>query len=60
MRRISQTKLSMDLNISQNAISRYENGLREPDFSTLILIADYFNVSIDFLLGRTDRPEVNR
>ena len=59
-RRISQVKLSIDLNISQNTISRYENSIREPDFSTLILIADYFDVSIDYLLGRTDRPEVNR
>ncbi|MBQ3497607.1 MAG: helix-turn-helix transcriptional regulator [Clostridia bacterium] len=55
-RGISQVKLSMDLNLSQNTISRYETGVREADYKTLILIADYFDVSIDYLLERTDNP----
>ena len=59
-RGITQLKLSMDLSISQNSISRYETGEREADYSTLIRIADYFNVSIDYLLNRTDNPEINR
>lgn len=59
-RGISQLKLAMDLNMNQNSISRYENGEREADYRTLILFADYFNVSIDYLLGRTDNPTVNR
>ena len=58
--RISQVKLAMDLNMNQNSISRYETGEREADYSTLIALADYFNVSIDYLLGRTDNPIVNR
>jgi transcriptional regulator with XRE-family HTH domain len=53
---ISQVKLAMDLNMNQNSISRYETGQREADYATLIKIADYFNVSIDFLLERTDNP----
>ena len=53
---ISQLKLAMDLQLNQNAISRYETGLREADYSTLIKIADYFDVSIDYLLERTDNP----
>ena len=53
---ISQVKLAMDLNMNQNTISRYETGQREADYATLIKIADYFNVSIDFLLERTDNP----
>ena len=53
-RNISQLKLSMDLQLNQNAISRYETGLREADYATLIKIADYFNVSVDYLLERTD------
>ncbi len=57
---ISQLKLAMDLNMNQNSVSRYENGEREADYATLIKIADYFNVSIDFLLERTDNPEMNR
>ena len=59
-RNILQLKLSMDLQLNQNAISRYETGLREADYATLIKIADYFNVSIDYLLERTDNPEINR
>lgn len=56
-RHISQMKLAMDLNMSQNTISRYENMEREADYRALILIADYFGVSLDYLLGRTDDPE---
>ena len=44
---ISQIKLAMDLNTSQNTISRYETGEREPGINELIKIADYFNVSVD-------------
>lgn len=46
----------MDLNMNQNTISRYENGTRQADYQTLILLADYFDVSIDYLLERTDNP----
>jgi len=54
---ISQLKLAMDLDMNQNSVSRYENGIREADYATLIKIADYFNVSIDYLLERTDNPD---
>ena len=57
---ISQLKLAMDLNMNQNSISRYENGERQADHTTLIAFADYFNVSIDYLLDRTDNPKINR
>lgn len=53
---ITQIKLAMDLNLNQNSISRYEKGVREADYKTLIMLADYFNVSIDYLLERTDNP----
>lgn len=56
---ISQLKLALALNTNQNTISRYETGEREPDINTLIQIADYFNVSIDYLLERTENPQVN-
>ena len=59
-RKISQVKLAMDLSMNQNSISRYENGTREADYKTLIQFADYFDVSIDYLLERTDNPKVNR
>ena len=53
-KKVSQLKLAMDLDMNQNSISRYENMERQADYATLIKIADYFNVSIDYLLGRTD------
>ena len=51
---ISQLKLALDLNMNQNSVSRYENREREADYETLIKFADYFDVSLDYLLGRTD------
>lgn len=57
---ISQLKLSIDLNMNQNSISRYETGAREADYATLIKFADYFDVSIDYLLERTDNPKINK
>ena len=51
---ISQLKLALDLNMNQNTISRYENMEREADYETLIKMADYFNVSLDYLLGRSN------
>lgn len=49
----------MDLNTSQNTISRYETGDREPGINELIKIANYFSVSIDYLLEQTDNPKRN-
>ncbi|MBQ7974781.1 MAG: helix-turn-helix transcriptional regulator [Clostridia bacterium] len=56
---ITQLKLAMDLNMSQNTVSRYESGKREAGYNELIKIADYFNISIDYLLERTDNPKMN-
>lgn len=57
---ISQLKLATDLNTNQNTISRYETGEREPGITELIRIADYFNISVDYLLGRTENPRINK
>ena len=59
-RNISQLKLAIDLNMNQNSISRYETGERQADYATLIKFADYFDVSIDYMLCRTDKPEMNK
>ena len=59
-RNISQLKLALDLSMNQNTISRYETGEREADYKTLIKIAGYFNVSIDYLLERTNNPKINK
>ncbi len=58
-RKVSQLKLAMDLNMNQNTISRYETGEREPGVTELIKIANYFRVSIDYLLEQTDNPQRN-
>lgn len=55
-RGISQLKMAMDLHMNQNSISRYETGEREADYATLIRFAEYFGVSIDYLLEVTDEP----
>jgi len=57
---ISQLKLAIELNTNQNTISRYETGEREPGINELIRIADYFNISIDYLLERTDNPHIQK
>ena len=49
----------MDLNLTQNTVSRYETGEREPGIAELVRIADYFHISVDYLLERTDNPEMN-
>lgn len=41
--------------MNQNTVSRYENLERQADYETLVKIADYFDVSLDYLLGRTDK-----
>lgn len=57
---LSQLRLATDLHTTQNTISRYETGEREPGIAELIKIADYFNVSVDYLIGRTDCPQFSK
>ncbi len=57
---VSQLKLAMDLNMNQNSVSRYETGARQADYETLIAFADYFNVSVDYLLERTENPKISK
>lgn len=49
---LSQAELSKKICISQQSISAYENGTREPDINTINLICDFFDISSDELLGR--------
>lgn len=46
----SQLKVAMDLNISREALSYYENGQRNPDLEMLVRMSEYFHVSIDYLI----------
>ncbi len=56
---ITQIRLSIAAEVSQETISAYESGKAMPSAETLIKIADFLNVSIDYLLDRTDIPVVN-
>lgn len=49
-RKLNQQKVAMDLNISREALSYYENGKREPSLSLLLEMSRYFNVSINYLI----------
>lgn len=50
---LSQSELGKTLNVTPQSISNYETGKRMPEISELIKLADYFGVSIDYLVGRT-------
>lgn len=59
-RNINQQKIAVELEISQESISKYETGKAFPSKDILIKLADYLNCSVDYLLGRTNNPKVNR
>ena len=56
--KISQQKIADDLSMHRTTYVRYESGGREIPMNIAILIADYYNVSLDYLVGRTDVREV--
>lgn len=56
---LSQYELADRLNLSRTQLANYEQGKREPDFETLVLLADFFEVSLDYLLGRTDQLQTS-
>lgn len=56
-RKLTQIALQMETQIDQALISKYENGDRIPPTETLIILADYFETNIDFILDRTDNSQ---
>ena len=52
--KMNQLELAEKLGVSQQTISKYENGTREPDHTTILKLSEIFNVSTDYLLGKTD------
>lgn len=56
----TQMVLQMQTGIEQALLSKFENGERVPPTETLYRLAEFYNVSIDYILCRTDKPEVNR
>ena len=59
-RGLTQKQVYEAVGMSMLGYQRYEYGQREPAYQNLIALADYFDVSLDYLCGRTDKPEVNR
>ncbi len=57
---LSQIRVQMSTGIEQALLSKFENGVRVPPTETLIILADFYNVSIDYILMRTDNPNVNK
>ena len=57
---LTQKQLAVEVGASERGIQSYEIGERNPAFAQLITLADYFDVSIDYLVGRTDKPEINK
>lgn len=53
-KKLTQTDLAINFNISDSAINRYEKGLRNPDYDLLAKLSSFFNVSVDYLLGISD------
>ena len=59
-RGLTQKQLADSLEISNIAIQNYESQRRKPSYDILIALADCLDVSIDYLVGRTDNPKINR
>ena len=57
---LTQLSLQMKTGIEQALLSKYETGDRIPPTETLVILADFYNVSIDYILRRTDIPEINK
>lgn len=58
-RNLNQQKVAMDLSISRESLSYYENGKRSPDIEMLCKLSEYFNVSIDYLIRGEDFQKDN-
>lgn len=56
----TQIAVQMKTGIEQALISKFESGERIPPTETLMLLADFYNVSMDYIMGRTDNPDINR
>ena len=59
-RGLTQIALQMKTGIEQALLSKFENGERVPPTDTLIRLADFYGVSIDYILCRTDNPDINK
>ena len=55
----TQLQVQIDTGIEQALLSKYENGIRVPPTETLIILADYYGVSMDYIMQRTNNPDIN-
>lgn len=54
---LTQKQLAIEINASERGIQNYEAGIRKPTYDILIALANYFDVSLDYLVGRSDDPK---
>jgi repressor LexA len=59
IKKVNQTVIAELLGVGQRQISYYESGQDIPSLPLLIILADYFNVSLDYIAGRTENPKIN-
>lgn len=59
-RKMTQLELSEKTGINQAVISKYESGERTPTTEKLIILADFYGVSVDYMIGRTGKREINQ
>ena len=57
---MTQTEVGDIIGVKRHSVYTYERGLNYPEVRCFIMLADYFKVSLDYLVGRTDNPEINR
>lgn len=57
---LTQKQVAESVGMNETAYQRYEQGRREPAFKQLRSIADTYDISIDYLVGRTDNPQISR
>ena len=57
---ISQKQLAEYIGLTENGLQNYERGTRKPTYDNLIALANYFDVSLDYLTGRTDNPNSHK
>jgi transcriptional regulator with XRE-family HTH domain len=55
-RKVTQLEVAQAIGLTDRAMRKYEAGKMEPKMSTLVALADYFDVSLDYLVGRSDEP----
>ena len=57
---LTQISLQMKTGIEQALLSKFENGERTPPTETLMTLADFYNVSMDYIMGKTNNPDINK